>query len=406
MQILTRNVTEWTDLGDEAAQADLDGRLRQLLGAERLVVLAGLGTSLSVGTAGADEAPPAMADLWTRAERRVGDERWSQALKAAGWSDDYAEDIELLLSRSQMAYSLHPDETIKNFISDCEAEIVAACRFVRADTELPLHEAFLRRIARRPTRQPRAELYTTNYDLAFETAASRTGFAVIDGFSHAAPQQFDSAYFDIDLAVRRGQSAAAAAEWVPNVVQLLKLHGSVDWKQISSGVIRTPAPERPLIVYPRATKFEASYQQPFLEFMARFQSSLRQPDTGVLVIGSGWRDEHIAEPLLAAIRSNVRLSMMIVTPSLPALAGEIADIHKESGGIYGALRVTAELRYGSEHPRRATTPLRTSCASSGSGGCRRAGCRAERSSGLSPPGPCATRVQAQGPERAVADRYH
>lgn len=28
------------------------------------------------------------------------------------------------------------------------------------------------------------------------------------------------------------------------------------------------------------------------------------------------------------------------------LAGEIADIHKESGGTYGALRVTAELRYG------------------------------------------------------------
>ena len=28
------------------------------------------------------------------------------------------------------------------------------------------------------------------------------------------------------------------------------------------------------------------------------------------------------------------------------LAGEIADVHKESGGTYGALRVTAELRYG------------------------------------------------------------
>lgn len=28
------------------------------------------------------------------------------------------------------------------------------------------------------------------------------------------------------------------------------------------------------------------------------------------------------------------------------LAGEIADIHKRSGGTYGALRVTAELRYG------------------------------------------------------------
>jgi putative transposase len=30
------------------------------------------------------------------------------------------------------------------------------------------------------------------------------------------------------------------------------------------------------------------------------------------------------------------------------LAGEIADIHKVPGGTYGALRVTAELRYGRE----------------------------------------------------------
>ena len=30
------------------------------------------------------------------------------------------------------------------------------------------------------------------------------------------------------------------------------------------------------------------------------------------------------------------------------LAGEIADVHKASGGTYGALRVTAELRYGRE----------------------------------------------------------
>ena len=28
------------------------------------------------------------------------------------------------------------------------------------------------------------------------------------------------------------------------------------------------------------------------------------------------------------------------------LAGEIADVHKQSGGTYGALRVTAELKYG------------------------------------------------------------
>ena len=91
-----------------------------------------------------------------------------------------------------------------------------------------MHEAFLRRIARRPARLPRTQLYTTNYDLAFETAASRTGFAVIDGFSHTAPQRFDSGYFDVDLALRDRQRAASAVEWMPNVLQLLKLHGSVE----------------------------------------------------------------------------------------------------------------------------------------------------------------------------------
>ncbi|HEX5309266.1 MAG TPA: SIR2 family protein [Solirubrobacteraceae bacterium] len=320
MKLLTRSNPEWSDLSgddvDEASRNELDGRLRQLLGAERLLVLAGLGTSLSIETPAGGNPAPAMDGLWNRAKDRVGQERWSAALVAAGWQDEFADDIELLLSRCQMSLSLNYDAKIKDFVSDCEAEIVEACRFINSDTELPVHEAFLRRIARRPTRLPRAQLYTTNYDLAFETAASRTGFAVIDGFSHTAPQRFDSAYFDVDLAVRDRERAATAIEWMPNVLQLLKLHGSVDWEQTSSGVVRTPQPKRPLIVYPRATKFEASYQQPFLEFMAKFQSALRQPDTGVLVIGSGWSDQHLAEPLLAAIRSNVRLSMLVVAPNL------------------------------------------------------------------------------------------
>ncbi len=320
MQILTRSNQEWTDLSgddvDEASRTELDGRLRQLFGAERLLVLAGLGTSLSIEAPDGRNLAPAMDDLWNRAKNRVGQDRWSAALTAAGWQDEFADDIELLLSRCQMALSLHGDAKIEGFVSDCEAEIVEACRFIHPDTELPVHEAFLRRIARRPARLPRAQLYTTNYDLAFETAASRTGFAVIDGFSHTAPQRFDSTYFDVDLAVRDRERAATAIEWMPNVLQLLKLHGSVDWEETSSGVVRTPKPDRPLIVYPRATKFEASYQQPFLEFMAKFQSALRQPDTGVLVIGSGWSDQHLAEPLLAAIRTNVRLSMLVVAPNL------------------------------------------------------------------------------------------
>jgi len=46
------------------------------------------------------------------------------------------------------------------------------------------------------------------------------------------------------------------------------------------------------------------------------------------------------------------------------LAGEIADVHKASGGTYGEMRVTAELRYGATSSS-VTTPSDRSCASWG-----------------------------------------
>ena len=42
------------------------------------------------------------------------------------------------------------------------------------------------------------------------------------------------------------------------------------------------------------------------------------------------------------------------------LAGEIADVHKASGGTYGYMRVTAELRYGREERRPACGKKRLS----------------------------------------------
>lgn len=351
MQMLSSRSSNWISLeeggGEEEAQLELDMRLRQLIEAERLIVLAGLGTSLAITDSDGSKVAPAMSDLWAKAKERVGNEHWEASLRAAGWrEDEFGEDIERLLTRCQMAFSLSGDDDVEKFVAECEAEIVSACRFVRSGIELPTHEAFLRRIARRPARLPRTQLYTTNYDLAFEVAASRTGFAVIDGFSHTEPQRFDSSYFDVDLAIRDRQRAATAVEWMPNVMQLLKLHGSVDWQGTESGVIRTPEPERPLIVYPRATKFEASYEQPFLEFMAKFQMALRQPDTGVLVVGSGLADRHLAEPLLAAIRSNVRLSLLVVSPHLDQSENEqirkIADLVRHGDRRLTLLAATFE----------------------------------------------------------------
>src|ERR1700688_480759 len=159
MRALTSSFTEWVaidgDQADEQATDELDARLRQLIEAERLIVLAGLGTSLAIAALDGSRPAPSMADLWEKAKANAGVEAWSNALQAAGWDDGFGEDIELLLTRCQMALSLRPSDELATFVSECERVIVAACRFVGQDTALPVHEAFLRRIARRPARLPR-----------------------------------------------------------------------------------------------------------------------------------------------------------------------------------------------------------------------------------------------------------
>lgn len=332
MQLLTSATTDWAAVNQDSEEEDrarLDALLQQLLGAERLVVLTGLGTSMSIMDPSSGSPAPSMKDLWEQARDRVGEEQWTTALKIAGWTEKFGDDIELLLSRCQMSHALSGDEALATFIALCEEQIVKACSFVTAGTPLPHHETFLRRVARRSTRLPRTQLFTTNYDLAFETAASRADFRLIDGFSHAGRPSFSGGAFDIDLAVRDRERAASAIEWIPNVLHLLKLHGSVDWQAEGTQVVRVGTPERPLIIYPRSTKFEVSYQQPFLELMGRFQAALRQPDTALLIIGSGLADRHVLEPVLAAVRSNVRLSVLVASPDLADSKQEHSRVFKD-----------------------------------------------------------------------------
>jgi hypothetical protein len=319
MQLLTSPTgPNWVELESDAddARGTLDATLRQLLGAERLVVLTGLGTSMSIEDGEGEHPAPSMKDLWNGAHARVGPERWDAALARAHWDEDADPDIELLLTRCQMARTLTGDQELAAFIRDCEEYIVESCSFVTPELQLPHHEAFLRRVARRPTRLPRTQLFTTNYDLVFEEAAARTGFTLIDGFSHGGVPTFTGGSFDIDIAVRDRERASSAVEWVPNVMHLLKLHGSVDWKLEGDRIVRARAADAPLIIYPRSSKFEVSYQQPFLELMGRFQTALRRPDTALLIAGSGLADRHVLEPVLAAVRSNVRMSVLAASPDL------------------------------------------------------------------------------------------
>jgi hypothetical protein len=241
----------WTDtqasVGDaialeeaKRAKQQLENILSSILLSENLIILTGLGTSLCVRDAANNSVAPTMSDLWTIVEKATADfsailSKVRHPMESTG---EWKRDIETLLSRCQMSIELEEDAVIRAFIVAAENIIVKSCNFLEhlpAGTGLPAHESFLRKIARRPTRLQRAKLFTTNYDLCFETAAGMAGFVVIDGFSHTNPQEFDGIHFGYDIVRRDPESEVPA--FISNVIQLLKLHGSVDWDRVTSGQI-------------------------------------------------------------------------------------------------------------------------------------------------------------------------
>jgi hypothetical protein len=298
----------------------LERFLNDVLLSENLVVLAGLGTTLCLNKPGAEKIAPEMSDLWEAAVQQAGS-RFEQVMKEVKYSvDSSSTNIEALLSQCQLSQGLNPRPEIARFIEETEAVITRTCSFVKSKTELLIHENFLRKAARRPTRQPRAKLFTTNYDLCFETAASHARFIVVDGFSHTQPQEFDGSYFAYDF-VRRDQDRDVP-DYIPNVMHLYKIHGSIDWERRDGEITKTDQPTKPLIIYPRNSKFEASYEQPFIEMMSRFQLALRQPNTGFLVVGVGFNDAHIYQPIMSAVRANVSLKAVFVSPALSTVTKE------------------------------------------------------------------------------------
>ncbi|SFH82576.1 SIR2 family protein [Planctomicrobium piriforme] len=319
----------WADI----ASSELDGPVKgckdalhsnlvEFMRSQHLIVLTGLGTSLCVVDQTGNKPAPTMSDLWNAVRGAFGVKPFNDIL-AAVRQPVGNKNIELLLSRCQTAQAFEPSSTIAAFISVAEKTIAHCCRFISDSLGLPQHESFLRRIARRPTAAPRTRIFTTNYDLCFETAASRIHMVVVDGFSHSVPQEFDGEHFAYDL-VRRGEDGFAP-DFIPNVCHLYKLHGSVDWERSTDRIRKQQDTDEPVLIYPRHSKFESSYEHPFLEMMSRFQAAIRQPKTSLLIVGFGFGDKHITQPILAAIRSNVGLRVVVVDPFLQQSPSETSS---------------------------------------------------------------------------------
>ena len=132
------------------------------------------------------------------------------------------------------------------------------CCRLKLDNTNKHHQDFIRKLTARKPSDPRVQLYTTNYDTLFEQAAQRMNYTIIDGFSFSYPRIFNGTNFDHDIVFREHTRIKQEESFVPNVIQLFKLHGSIDWEKVGDKIYQKEHTERPCIIYPASEKYNSS----------------------------------------------------------------------------------------------------------------------------------------------------
>lgn len=329
----------------KTAGEELKSILLSSLQMQHVVVLAGSGTSLGPITKG-----PSMWTLWdycvsadpgTGTAARTVSTKAAKVIDEVGYDTDAEkENIEALLSRCEAYLQVKPSEDVANFITASKKTILKKCsEFIDPEdtNQLAAHRTFLHRLSRRRARDSRLKLFTTNYDLCFETAAARQGLVALDGFSFAQPRRFDPRFFLYDI-VRRPVTGDEVGTPLEGVFHIYKLHGSVNWSRKAENEIEAdsdPAPDSACLIYPARGKYQQSYVQPYLELISQYFSVLREPNTCLIVTGFGFKDDHLSEPILAAVRTNPHLRLILVNPLADDLTARPKEKNKYWDEFFG-----------------------------------------------------------------------
>jgi hypothetical protein len=153
-------------------------------------------------------------------------------------------------------------------------------------------------------RRPPVPFFTLNYDTLVEDALALSRVRATDGFSGGAMAFWDpdEAHAGLDDPFSEGGGYQA---------RVFKLHGSIDWFMSSEdAVVRLregagyppDAPGR-LLIYPQATKYEATQRDPFARLFAAFRAALASDRQALLAVcGYSFGDEHVNEEIERALR--------------------------------------------------------------------------------------------------------
>ncbi|MFV0174356.1 SIR2 family protein [Empedobacter falsenii] len=175
------------------------------------------------------------------------------------------------------------------------------------------HEVLVKKLLQRPVHLRRANLFTTNYDMAFDYALDNLGVHYINGFMGVHNRCFRPEVYDYDL-YYPGQSAIGKVHRAEKVLRYYKMHGSLSWVSTPPNVSNTygikeiplndnfPIDENnEIMIYPCVSKKSFTLDLPYSELFRQFSQAINQPQSVLICVGYSFYDEHINDIIKQAL---------------------------------------------------------------------------------------------------------
>jgi hypothetical protein len=186
------------------------------------------------------------------------------------------------------------------------------------------HEKFLKALLQRPLNLRRANIFTANYDLAFEYAFDKLGIHYIDGFAGFHKRFFRPETFDYDI-FYPGSTTSGKIQRIEKVVRYFKLHGSLSWvnsekrdatnlygiEEKSIELIDSLSKKGEIIIYPSAVKKSYTLDFPYSELFRQFATTINQSQSVLVTVGYSFGDEHFNDIIYQAL-SNPTFTLIII----------------------------------------------------------------------------------------------
>ena len=204
------------------------------------------------------------------------------------------------------------------------------------------HRSFLTSLLQRPLNLRRANIFTLNYDLAFEYACDELGIEYINGFVGFNERNFRPEVYNYDFFFP-GDTTEGKVRRIERVIKYYKLHGSLNWiyknqnknnpyglYEIPIELVRMKLKNKmdnlgEIMIYPTSSKKEYTLNFPYSELFRKFADRL-QPEAVLFVIGYSFYDEHVNDIIYQAL-ANPSFTLVIVDFNGTQSGGEIKRLN-------------------------------------------------------------------------------